>query len=196
MIEKEKYINDLSPIQGVYSDFVFLKEYALVSIIRVQGINMDLLSMYQQDSLFDEYGAFLTQNVHYYPQTVSMSVPIKIGDYLRKWKKQYLRSMHDPNCPEKLRQLRASYLYEFQLKETNLEMAKKEHFIILKEKLKKGTVEFLEEAEKRLRQKTEEVKNSIHQVLEQYDGEEEVLSASEALKVLHQLLDYKMSIYE
>lgn len=191
------YFNDLSPIQGVYSDFIFLKEHALVSMIKVKGVNFDLLSEYQQDTLFDEYGAFLAQNVHYNLQTLSMTVPVRIDKYLEKWKKQYVLSTITPEheCNEALKQLRASYLYEFQQKETSLEVAIKEHFIILKEKLEKPRIEYLQSAEKKLREKTEEVSRSIRQVLEAYDCEQEVLSASEALSVLHQLLDYKLSIY-
>ncbi|WP_392048779.1 hypothetical protein, partial [Streptomyces sp. NPDC015492] len=71
MSEKEISFNDISPIEGVYSDFIYLKEHALVTIIKVKGVNFDLLSLYEQNSIFDEYGAFLAQNIHYRPQTVS-----------------------------------------------------------------------------------------------------------------------------
>jgi len=190
-----KYFDQTIPIQGVYSDFVYLKEHALVSIIRVKGINLDLLSESQQNALFDEYGAYLAQNVHYLPQNISMTIPIKMNDFVRKWKVQYLKSINDENCNENLKQLRASYLLEYQKTETNVDMAIKAHFIILKEKLKQPTLEYLHEAEKNLRQKTEEISRSIHEVMEAYDSEQEILSSSEALDVLHQFLDYKMSIY-
>lgn len=192
---KELSFNDISPIEGVYSDFVYLKEHALITIIKVKGINFDLLSKYQQESLFDEYGAFLAQNIHYHPQTVSMTVPIKMGPYLRKWKLQYLKSIQDENINENLKQLRSSYLYEYQNKEASLDMAVKSHFIVLKEKLKRPTLEYLHEAENRLTGKRDEIMRAIHQVLDSYDSEQEILSASQSLSVLHQFLDYKTSIY-
>lgn len=192
---EEDFFNDISPIQGVYSDFIYLKEHALVSMVKVKGLNLDLLSELEQNTLFDEYGAYIAQNVHYLPQNVSVTVPINMSDYLYKWKVQYLSSINDEDCPEPLKQLRASYLYEYQKAETSLGMAKKEHFIVLKEKLKQPTLENLHESEKRLLQKTHEIKDSIHQVLDQYDGEEEIISASEALSVLHRLLDYRTSIF-
>ncbi|AIF68392.1 hypothetical protein GZ22_18320 (plasmid) [Terribacillus saccharophilus] len=195
MSEKEISFNDISPIEGVYSDFVYLKEHALVTLIKVKGVNFDLLSLYEQNSIFDEYGAFLAQNIHYHPQTVSMTIPIKMGDYLRKWKWQHIKSANDPDVNEHVRQLRASYLYEYQKTETDLSMAVKAHFIVLKEKLKKPTLEYLQEAENRLTEKTEEIMRAIHQVLNAYDSQQEVLSANEALSVLHQFLDYKTSIY-
>lgn len=195
MSEKEISFNDISPIEGVYSNFVYLKEHALVTLIKVKGVNFDLLSLYEQNSIFDEYGAFLAQNIHYHPQTVSMTIPIKMGDYLRKWKWQYIKSANDPDVNEHVKQLRASYLYEYQKTETDLSMAVKAHFIVLKEKLKKPTLEYLQEAENRLTEKTEEIMRAIHQVLSAYDSQQEVLSANEALSVLHQFLDYKTSIY-
>lgn len=193
--EKEISFNDISPIEGVYSDFIYLKEHALITIIKVKGVNFDLLSLYEQNSIFDEYGAFLAQNIHYRPQTVSMTVPIKMGSYLHKWKLQHIKSSQDSEVNENLRQLRASYLYEYQQKETDLSMAVKAHFIVLKEKLKKPTLEYLQDAEKKLTEKREEIMRAIHQVLNAYDSQQEVLSAKEALSVLHQFLDYKTSIY-
>lgn len=194
--EKEVFFNDLSPIAGVYSDFIYLKEHALVSMIKVKGVNVDLMSDFEQNVLFDEYGAFLAQNVQYYPETVSMTTPIKMKDYLRKWKVQHIKSSQDPEVSDPLKQLRASYLYEYQKTETDLNMAVKSHFIVLKETLKKPTLDDLHVAEKKLREKTEEIMRAINQVLSAYDGLQEVLSANEALSVLHQLLDYKTSIYQ
>lgn len=196
MSEKNIFFNDISPIEGVYSDFIYLKEHALVTMIKVKGVNFDLLSLYEQNNIFDEYGAFLAQNVHYRPTTVSMTIPIKMGDYLRKWKLQYIKSFQEPDINENLKQLRASYLYEYQQTETDLNMAVKAHFIVLKEKLKGPTLEYLHEAERKITEKREEIMRAIHQVLNAYDSHQEALSANEALSLLHQFLDYKTSIFQ
>ncbi|KGX85182.1 hypothetical protein [Pontibacillus litoralis] len=195
MSEKEISFNDISPIEGVYSDFIYLKEHALVTIVKVKGVNFDLLSQYEQNTIFDEYGAFLAQNIHYHPQTVSMTVPIKMSEFLRKWKMQHIKSFQQPDINEDLKQLRASYLYEYQKTETDLSMSVKAHFVILKEKLRKPTLEDLHEAENKLIAKREEIIRAIHQVLDAYDSDQEVLSANEALSVLHQFFDYKTSVY-
>ncbi|GAF66453.1 hypothetical protein BTS2_3354 [Bacillus sp. TS-2] len=191
----EKTFNDISPIEGVYSDYIYLKDNTLISMIKVKGVNFDLLSEYQQETLYDEYGAFLAQNVHYKPQTVSMNIPIKMSEYLRKWKLQYIKSVQDSNVNDNLKQLRASYLNEYQMAETNLQMAVKAHFIVLMEPVKKPTLESLQESELRLSQKTEEIKSAIHHVLDSFDSEQEILNASQMLSVLHQFFDYKSSVY-
>lgn len=194
-MSEEISFNDISPVEGVYSDFIYLKEHALVTMIKVKGVNLDLLSEYDQNQIFDEYGAFLAQNIHYYPETVSMTVPIRMSEFLRKWKKQHIRSGMDENVNENLKQLRASYLYEYQKTETDLSMAVKTHFIILKEKLKKPTPEYLQEAESKLKEKREEIMRSVKQVMDSYDSEQEILNAKEALSVLHQFFDYKTSVF-
>lgn len=195
MGEQEIFFNDISPIQGVYSDYIYLKDNSIVTMIKVKGINLDLLSDLDQDLIFDDYGTFLAQNIHNNPQTVSMTVPIKMTDFLRKWKLRHVDSIDNPDVNENLKQLRASYLVDYQKVETDVNMAVKAHFIILKEKLKKTTIDSLHEAERRLQEKREEVIRGIGQVLDSYDSSQEILSANEALGVLHQFLDYKTSVY-
>ena len=196
ILQGEMSFNDISPLMGVYSDFVYLKEHALVTIIQVTGINIDLMSTSEQNTLFDDYGTFLAQNAYYFPQTLSMTMPIKMGPYLMKWKKQYIQSTQNPEINENLRELRASYLYEYQKAETNLNLASKVHFVILKEKLKEPTLDCLHLSENKLKEKREEVMRSLREVLEKYDSQQEILNAHEALSVLHLFLDYKSSVYQ
>ncbi|MCY8056451.1 hypothetical protein [Bacillus inaquosorum] len=190
-----KSFNDISPLEGVYSDFVFLKDNALVTIVKVPGINVDLLSLNQQNILFDSYGAFVSQYVHYKLQTLSMTVPVKMDGYIKKWKERYIQSKNDPNMTNDLKQLIASYLYEYQKSETDLDTAVKAHFMVLKEDLKQPTLENLRMAEKRLIEKRDEVIRSLHSVLEEYDSNPEVLTATEGLSLLHQFLDYRSSMF-
>ncbi|MCY9397604.1 hypothetical protein ACO0DA_12110 [Bacillus subtilis] len=190
-----KSFNDISPIEGVYSDFIYLKEHALVSIIKVSGTNVDLLSQNMQNQLFDSYGAFLAQYAHYNIQTESMTVPVMMGGFIKKWKERYVAAKDDPNMTNEKKQLIASYLCEYQKSETDLDTAVKAHFVILKEKLKQPTIENLRVAEKRLVDKRDEVVRSLHSFLSEYDCILEILTAKEALSLLHQFLDYRTSVF-
>lgn len=189
-------IEDFSPIGGIYSDFIYMKNHELVSIIKVQGINMDMLSTHDQNELFDEYGTFIAQNSHYEFQTNSRTVPIKLDDYVKQWKTTHIRDSKDISANEELKQLRASYLIEYQKVESSLKMAKKEHFIVISEKIKQPTIEYLKEAERVLRSKRDEIKQSITGVMEKYTGNIVILSSYEAKKLLHQYLDYEMSMFD
>lgn len=191
----DQFIEDISPIDGIYSDFIYTDGNELVSIIKVQGFNVDMLSLYDQNQLFDDYGTFLAQNVHYLPQTVSKTVPIQLDSYIKNWKVSFVKADNEKSVNEELRQLRASYLAEYQKVETDVNMAKKEHFVVLEEKLKRPTLEYLKEAERNLRSKTEEVKRSLNDFMEPYTANIHVLSGYEAQKLLHQYLDYEMSMF-
>ncbi|RDY83098.1 MULTISPECIES: hypothetical protein [Bacillus amyloliquefaciens group] len=190
-----KSFNDISPIEGVYSDYIYLKEHSLVSVLKVSGTNIDLLSQNQQNQLFDNYGAFLAQYAHYNIQTESMTIPVTMNDFVKKWKERYVEAMHDTEMTQEKKQLIASYLYEYQKSETDLDTAVKAHFVILKEKLKKPSIEELQMAEKRISQKRDEVARSLNSFLNEYDCNIEVLTAKEALSLLHQFLDYRASVY-
>lgn len=192
---EEQFINDLSPIEGVYSDFIYLKEGSLVSLIRVSGVNFDLLSISQQNILFQEYETFLAQNAYYDLQIVSATMPIKISEYLRKWKIEYVKAVNNDNITENLRQLKASYLYDFQRKEASLEMNHKKHYIVIKEHLKKLDIENLRKAEKRLREKTAEITRSLSSFLGSYDCEIEIVPSYEILNILKKLMDFGNTFY-
>ncbi|MFF5814429.1 hypothetical protein ACFY5J_23830 [Peribacillus butanolivorans] len=65
LIKKGKStIQDISIIEGIYKDYVLLKNGYLTSILQVSGINLDLLAEYEQNRLFEDYGSFLMSQVH------------------------------------------------------------------------------------------------------------------------------------
>jgi hypothetical protein len=47
----QRTIQDLSVIEGIYKDYVLLKNGYLISILQVSGINMDLLAEYEQNRI-------------------------------------------------------------------------------------------------------------------------------------------------
>jgi len=47
---KKLYLQDISPIEGIYSDFILLKNNELIVMIKVEGVNMDLLAEYEQNT--------------------------------------------------------------------------------------------------------------------------------------------------
>lgn len=133
----EKFIQDISPIEGVYEDFVYLKDNSLISMIKVEGINLDLLAQYEQNVLFEDYASFLGQNKEDNPEIVSMTIPLDMKNYNLYWKKRYLEAKEN-NANKHLLQLIASYCLEYQDMELSSDLTTKQHLIILSEKLKKG----------------------------------------------------------
>lgn len=190
-----KTFNDISPFEGVYSDFIVLKENELVSIIQTDGVNLDQLSSDQVDELFDKYGEFISTYVLYKPQNVSMAIPVVMTPFLNEWKQRFIDTQNDPNLTNDMKQLVASYLYEYQQLETDTDTSVKAHFVVIKEKLKQPTLEELRVAETRLNEKREEIISGLNELLAGYDCTSRVLNGNEASHLMHQFLDYKTSIY-
>lgn len=190
----EKFIQDISPIKGVYEDFVYLKDNRLISMIKVEGINLDLLAQYEQNVLFEDYASFLGQNKEDDPQIVSMTIPLDMKNYNLYWKKRYLEARAN-NANKHLLQLIASYCLEYQDMELSSDLTTKQHLIVLSEKLKKRTIEELKFAEKNLTEKVRKIQNSLNTLLESYDAETTVLNAKDIIVALHRFIDFKNSIY-
>lgn len=190
----KKFIQDISPVEGIYEDFVYLKDNRLLSMIRVEGINLDLLAQYEQNVLFEDYASFLGQNKEDNPEIVSMTIPLDMKNYNLYWKKRYLEAKQN-NVNKHLLQLIASYCLDYQDMELSSDLTTKQHLIILSEELKKRTIEELKIAEKILNNTVKKVQNSLNTLLESYDAETTVLNAKDIVIALHRFIDFKNSIY-
>ncbi len=196
---KKLYLQDISPIEGIYSDFVLLKNSELIVMIKVEGVNMDLLAEYEQNSLFEDYGAFLMSNNNESLQTVSMTVPLDLKRYNLYWKKRYLSiknsKMENTESKKHLQQLIAANCMHYQDIELNSELTTQQHLVVLSQKIQKRTLVELSNAEKELREKMSKVKNSLESMLESHDVNLEILSTKETISTLHRFIDFKYSIY-
>ncbi|MBT2723327.1 TrsD/TraD family conjugative transfer protein [Bacillus sp. ISL-46] len=191
----KKTIQDLSVIEGIYKDYVLLKNGYLVSIFQVSGINMDLLAEYEQNRLFEDYGSFLMSQVHDQLQTISMTVPVDLRSYNLGWKKRYLQELENKDSArnEYKRKLIASYIDHFQGIRVKEEMSTKQHFIVMREKMSKRSFQDLERAESILTKKVEEISNSLQSTFETYDVSIRKLSEKDTLILLYRYFDFEMS---
>jgi len=197
--EKKLYLQDVSPIEGIYSDFILLKNNELIVIIKVEGVNMDLLAEYEQNNLFEDYGAFLMSSNNESLQTVSMTVPLDLKRFNQHWKKRYLSikdsKMENSEAKKHLQQLIAANCLHYQDIELNSELTTQQHLVVLSQKIQKRTLIELSNAENELREKMVKVKNSIESMLEAYDVSLEILSTKETISTLHRFIDFKYSMY-
>ncbi|SMQ86584.1 hypothetical protein SAMN05444673_6575 [Bacillus sp. OV166] len=191
----QRTIQDLSVIEGIYKDYVLLKNGYLASILQVSGINMDLLAEYEQNRLFEDYGSFLMSQVHDQLQTISMTVPVDLRSYNLGWKKRYLQELENKENAgnDYKRKLIASYIDHFQGIGVKDEMSTKQHFIVIREKMNKRTFQDLERAESILTKKVEEISNSLQSTFEAYDIAIRKLSEKDTLTLLYRYFDFEMS---
>ncbi|MBT2728230.1 hypothetical protein J7E63_14920 [Bacillus sp. ISL-75] len=191
----QRTIQDLSVIEGIYKDYVLLKNGYLTSILQVSGINMDLLAEYEQNRLFEDYGSLLMSQVHDQIQTISMTVPVDLRSYNLGWKKRYLQELENKENAgnDYKRKLIASYIDHFQGIRVKDEMSTKQHFIVIREKMNKRTFQDLERAESILTKKVEEISNSLQSTFEAYDMAIRKLSEKDTLTLLYRYFDFEMS---
>ncbi|MDQ1005409.1 hypothetical protein QFZ28_005987 [Neobacillus niacini] len=191
----QRTIQDLSVIEGIYKDYVLLKNGYLISILQVSGINMDLLAEYEQNRIFEDYGSFLMSQVQDQLQTVSMTVPVDLRSYNLGWKKRYLQELENKDNAgnEYKRKLIASYIDHFQGIRLKDEMSTKQHFIVIREKMSKRTFQGLDRAESILTKKVEEISNSLRSTFETYDLAIKKLSEKDTLTLLYRHFDFEMS---
>ncbi|MCQ6267836.1 conjugal transfer protein [Fictibacillus sp. WQ 8-8] len=196
LIEKgQRTIQDVSIIEGLYKDFVLLKNGYLTSILKVSGINLDLLAEYEQNRIFEDYGSFLMSQVHDQIQMISMTVPVDLRSYTLGWKKRYLNEVENKEKQKNdyRRTLIASYIDHYQGIRLKDEMSTKQHFVVVRERIKKRTLQDLEGAESILTKKVEEITNSLRSTFESYDLTISRLSEKDMLSVLYRYFDFEMS---
>jgi len=131
--EKELYLQDISPIEGIYSDFILLKNNELIVMIKVEGVNMDLLAEYEQTNLFEDYGAFLMSSNNESLQTVLMTVPLDLKRFNQHWKKRYLSikdsKIENSEAKKHLQQLIAANCLHYQDIELKSELTTQQHLV-------------------------------------------------------------------
>jgi hypothetical protein len=185
-------IQDISLIEGIYKNYIVLKNGYLASILQLSGINLDLLAEYEQNRLFEDYGSFLMSQIQDQLQIISMTVPVDLRSYNLAWKKRYLNEV-ERNQNDYKRALIASYIDHFQQIRLKDEMTTKQHYIVIREKLSKRTFQDLERAETILHKKGEEMITSLRSTFESYEMTINKLSEKELLTLLYRYFDFEMS---
>lgn len=169
-----RYFEDDSRIQGVYKEVLVVyqvekKQFCLVQLLRVDGVNMDILSVHEQAGLNEDFGTFLSQNILYEPQITSLNSPITIQPFLDQWEKSVENYRKSSNPNEALLQLKASYLVEYQKLQKTMETSKKQHFVTLSEKIVQLSPEGIEIAYEGLKDKVRGVRSGLQGFMGKFD---------------------------
>lgn len=180
-------IQDDSKILGLYDKYVVLKDGFLIGGLRVTGVNLDLLSEFEQQQLFDNYEAFLVSNVNEQIQIISKTEPVDFSLYLKMLKKRFLIEKDNT-----VRNLLASYILFYQEQSFMEQMTTKKHYVIARAKMKGDTLKELKRAQNELQQKIDNMKLGLQASLESvYSVYIEQLDGRDFLNLLHQFLDFE-----
>lgn len=192
----ELTIQDISSLKGVYDDCIVLK-HKLLKMLKIEGINLDLLDAFGKSQVFESYGSFLlacTTNKERL-QNVSMTKKIDMVRYNLFWKRKYLEAQKDtslaPDKKENLLQLIASKCLYIEDISSKSEITTKEHLIVCTIPLESYSYLALDSAREDIEEKIAKIKMLFKDALSEQSLEIEELTLSEMLDVLNCYTDNK-----
>ncbi|UYB50072.1 conjugal transfer protein (plasmid) [Lysinibacillus capsici] len=187
-------LQDMSLIEAQYNDFLVTKRGYLVVLLKVTGINLDLLTTTEQEDVFDELNAFLMstlgENSEEVQQYLDITMPVDFSEYILFWQHRYLTVLEEePENKAKLA-LIASYVDTFSGVASSQEMTTKTHIVVLHEKIPKKHLASLEQTAIHLEEKVLLFIRQLENALSTYDVEARQLTAKECREVLQHLLNF------
>lgn len=187
-------LQDMSLIAAQYNDFLVTKRGYLVVLLKVTGINLDLLTTTEQEDVFDEFNAFLMstlgENSEEVQQYLDITMPVDFSDYILFWQHRYLTVLEEEPENEAKLALIASYVDTFSGVASSQEMTTKTHIVVLHEKIPKKHLASLEQTAIHLEEKVLLFIRQLENALSTYDVEARQLTAKECRKVLQHLLNF------
>lgn len=195
----ELTIQDISTLKGVYDDCIVLKN-KLMKMMKVEGINLDLLDAFGKSQVFESYGSFLlacSTNKERL-QNVSMTTKINMVRYNLFWKRKYLEAEKDtslePDKKENLLQLIASKCLYVEEISSKSEITTKQHLIVCTVPLESYSYQALESAREDIDEKVMKIKMIFKDALAEQSLEIEELTLVEMLDVLNSYTDNKTAM--
>ncbi|RUS49875.1 conjugal transfer protein [Kurthia sp. 3B1D] len=187
-------LQDMSLIEAQYNDFLVTKRGYLVVLLKVTGINLDLLTTTEQEDVFDEFNAFLMstlgENSEEVQQYLDITMPVDFSEYILFWQHRYLTVLEEEPENEAKLALIASYVDTFSGVASSQEMTTKTHIVVLHEKIPKKHLASLEQTAIHLEEKVLLFIRQLENALSTYDVEARQLTAKECREVLQHLLNF------
>ncbi|WP_126992086.1 TrsD/TraD family conjugative transfer protein, partial [Candidatus Kurthia intestinigallinarum] len=150
-------LQDMSLIEAQYNDFLVTKRGYLVVLLKVTGINLDLLTTTEQEDVFDEFNAFLMstlgENSEEVQQYLDITMPVDFSEYILFWQHRYLTVLEEEPENEAKLALIASYVDTFSGVASSQEITTKTHIVVLHEKIPKKHLASLEQTAIHLEEK-------------------------------------------
>lgn len=187
-------LQEMSLIEAQYNDFLVTKRGYLVVLLKVSGINLDLLTTTEQEDVFDEFNAFLMstlgENSGEMQQYLDITMPVDFSEYVLFWQHRYLTVLEEEPENEAKLALIASYVDTYTTIASSQEMTTKRHIVVLHEKIAKKHLASLEQTAIQLEEKVTLFIRQLENALSTYDVEVRQLTAKECRDVLQHLMNF------
>lgn len=188
-----KTLDDMSLILGMYGDYIATKTGYLVGIIETTGVNMDLLSSYEQDDIFDSYNAFLMltvrEQVKERHQYMELTIPVDMDDFMMGLKKKYIEARKVPAPNVQMIRLIASYIDYYSKMQSQKNMSTKKHLRAIRERIRNRTLDELEMTSCRLSDRLNDLKSGLESSFIDVDMGAFILTGHEIINILKTLIN-------
>lgn len=188
-------IDEMSLIVGMYDNYMVTKTGYLVAIIEVSGVNLDLLTPYEQEDIFESYNTWLISSVggqvseqHQY---IELTIPVNLHEYIMALKKKFIEEKRAKQPNKYKQQLIASYIEYYTNLEQRKNMTTKKHLLIVRTKIRNRSFDELQQSKKILDEKCENLVRNIESIFSHSDLRANVLMANEVTSVLKTLINFK-----
>lgn len=189
---RNKSIQDDCIAIGFYKDYVVTRNGYVVGGIKINGVNIDLLSDFEQKELLEDYSSYLNNTLVDKPQVKSATEPVNVNTYIRNLKKQIIKEINENNGEPTMRaQIIAAKIIFIEEKVMSDEMSTQSHYIMFKEKIQDNNLYELDQAVNRIYRKLLTNVRSLYDSFNQYDMEGNILYQHELYQMLHSHYDFK-----
>lgn len=179
----EKSVQDLIPIRNIYNEMIETTDHRLIKVLSVSPVNMSLMSYSEQKEVYESYENFL--NAIDAPIQISrVSSPVDLKDYIAELKQTHQKM----NNPFKKKILKSYIWYANNIQEDR-DMIRRNRYIVIDQSFHDEKTK--EEAIRKLRNRTDDYKVKIEEMLRSPKLEVKELSNKELEKYIHMFFDYE-----
>ncbi|SFD18414.1 hypothetical protein SAMN04488168_12337 [Bacillus sp. 491mf] len=189
--EKELSAQEMLVVEDIKDNVMITKDKKLVMVFWVSAINLDLMSNDEQIYVFESFEAFLAGQEEGF-QIENIAQPVNLRNYTH-----FLADRHDNECNQFKKRLLASYALFANEQQVVKDVIKKEHYVIIDQKIEGNDEIAYQEALQELRQRGKEMQDQIISMLGQdMNLECYMLSNGQLLALLQIFYNYIESVHD
>lgn len=183
--EKERQsVQDLISIQAIHNGKVITDDNRVIQIIKASSLNLELMSEYEQNIVFEKYGDML-KSMQFDSQIEIVSQPMNLSKFING-QQQMLEKTTNPYR----RKLLESSIEYVKKKERSRTIMQRKRYVIFDEKIQESTEEGYERALKKLKEKEETVIKGLADL----DLEGEPATETEINQLFQIMFDYESAL--
>ncbi|EOP32298.1 hypothetical protein U0X36_26125 [Bacillus thuringiensis] len=179
----EKTVQDLIPVRNIYNEMIETLDNRIIKILSVSAVNTTLMSYAEEREVLANYEIFL-KSLDKPIQINRTSIPVNLTDYINHFKENYFSSTNKFK-----RKMQQSYIWYAKNIQDDKDMIRRSRLIVIDESFTDEKSK--EEAIKKLRHRTSDIKVKVEEMLQSPKLEASELTNEELKNYIHMSFDYE-----